>query len=78
MDVAAAEAAKTLPRAVEVLPATAGGTIAAIEKLNECVAISEKVIRHAQTAEGAIRNPKLLLQASEHLRRDELRGLTHA
>lgn len=45
------------------------GTVPAIERLQKCIQIAEKVISHAETPEGAVRNARLLLQASEHLRR---------
>lgn len=68
---AAAEALTKLPAVIsgtDLLPGAAGA-VAVIEKLQSCIRIAEKVIAHAQTAEGAVRNARLLLQGSEHLRR---------
>ncbi|MBV9250327.1 MAG: hypothetical protein JO227_13915 [Acetobacteraceae bacterium] len=67
---AAAEAVEKLPAVVKVEDITGThGPIPVIEKLGQCVRIAEKLIKHAETPEGGVRNAKLLLTASEHLRR---------
>ncbi len=66
---AARDAVATLP--VTVRPEDiAGGpsAIAVIQRLQDCVRAAEEVMAHAR-ADGRVRNAKLLLQASEHLRR---------
>lgn len=70
----AADAAR---EAVEVLPPVpdvstlveTGGVVSVVDKLRTCIAIAEELMNHARTEEGKPRNVKLLLAASEHLRR---------
>ncbi len=57
-----------LPR-VEQMVDGARSVVDVVERLNACITIAEKLIRHAETAEGGVRNSKLMLNASEHLRR---------
>ena len=40
-----------------------------VERLRECVEIAQKIIKYSQTDNGKVRNAKLLLAGSEHLRR---------
>lgn len=50
--------------------AHAGGVLPAIEKLHSCIRTAEQVMAHARTADGRVRNAKMLLAASEHVRRN--------
>ena len=45
------------------------GTIEVIARLKTCVEVADQVIRHARTADGLVKNARLLLMSSEHLRR---------
>jgi hypothetical protein len=68
---AAAEVGERLPAvltASDVLPGS-GGVVAVVERLRECVEIAQKVIKYSLTEDGKVRNAKLLLAGSEHLRR---------
>jgi hypothetical protein len=60
----------TLPR-VPRLEDTAGlgGTIPAIEQLGECVRAAQQVMDYARHADGSVRSAKILLTATEVLRR---------
>jgi hypothetical protein len=67
---AAAEVGEHLPAvltASDVLPGS--GVVAVVERLRECVEIAQKIIKYSQTSDGQVRNAKLLLAGSEHLRR---------
>ncbi len=66
---AAAEIAEVLPPPLkpEDLVPTRGGSIT--DHLRECVSIAHQVMDHAKQIDGKPRNPKMLLAASEHLRR---------
>jgi hypothetical protein len=46
-----------------------GAAIPIIEKLMGCIRSAEKVIAHAEHEDGKVKAPRLLLTASEHLRR---------
>ncbi len=50
--------------------AGAGGTIAVIDQLRECTEAARAVMKHARNQDGSVRMGKLLLAASEHLRRN--------
>jgi hypothetical protein len=50
--------------------AHAGGVLSAIEKLHACIRTAEQVIAYARTADGGVRNAKVLLAANDHLRRN--------
>jgi hypothetical protein len=67
---AAAEVAASLPAVVTIDDVASAGVIPAIAQLNECVLVARQVIEHARTIDGGVRNSKLLLAASEHLRRN--------
>ena len=54
---------------VKVDDVVSAGAIPVMDRLNQCVAAADQVIAFARTSEGAVRNSKLLLSASEHLRR---------
>jgi hypothetical protein len=66
---AAADAGAQLPALVKVNDVVSAGAIPVMDRLNQCVAAADQVIAFARTPEGAVRNSKLLLSASEHLRR---------
>lgn len=66
---AAREAVAKLPVPVRVDDIASSGTLPVIEKLNECIRTAEQVMAYARTDEGKVRNAKMLLAASEHLRR---------
>lgn len=68
---AAAEAARpSLPAVVRMEDVASQGTIPVIAKLVGCIGIAEQLIKHAKTPEGEVRSAKLLLAASEHMRRN--------
>ncbi|CAH2606234.1 conserved protein of unknown function (plasmid) [Rhodovastum atsumiense] len=68
---AAQAAAAKLPALVTVDDiASSGGVIPVIEKLVGCIGIAEQLIAHARTEDGKVRSAKLLLSASEHMRRN--------
>lgn len=56
----------TVPRVEHIASA---GAIPIITRLNTCLTVAEDLMRHARTDEGKVRNSRLLLGASEHLRR---------
>jgi hypothetical protein len=66
---AAADVGARLPALVKVDDVVSAGAIPVMDRLNQCVAAAGQVIAFARTPEGAVRNSKLLLSASEHLRR---------
>ena len=63
------DAGARLPALVKVDDVVSAGAIPVMDRLNQCVAAADQVIAFARTPEGAVRNSKLLLSASEHLRR---------
>lgn len=67
---AAADVAKSLPAVVRPRDIAGDGVIPIIEHLNRCVATAMQLMEFARTKEGEVRNAKLLLSASEHLRRN--------
>jgi hypothetical protein len=67
---AAVEAGAKLPRVVTVDDIAATGVLNVVQQLNSCVAVAHELIAHARTIDGGVRNAKLLLSASEHLRRN--------
>jgi hypothetical protein len=69
-EAAASAAIDKLPMVVTVDDiAGGGGTIPVIEQLNECIAAARQVMAHSRTDSGLVRNARMLLAASEHLRR---------
>lgn len=70
----AADAAREV---VEVLPpiprpdnvVNSGGVVGIYDELKTCIAVAKELMDHARTPEGKPKNAKLLLAASEHLRR---------
>lgn len=66
---AAAEVAKSLPAVVGPQQIASEGAIAIIDRLNSCLATADQLMRHARHEDGKVRNAKLLLAASEYLRR---------
>lgn len=67
---AAAEVAAMMPRPLgpgDV--AGAGGLVEFSAIMSRCISTAERVLRQATAADGAIRQPRLALVASEHLRR---------
>lgn len=68
---AAAAAAPKLPAVVRMEDvASSGGTIPVIDKLVNCIKIADQLIEHARMPDGKVRSAKLLLAASEHMRRN--------
>lgn len=66
----AALAAAQLPVPVRVEDIAGGaGALDVISRLNACIAAAERVMRFAAHPDGAVRAPKLTLQAAETLRR---------
>ena len=67
---AAAEVAAVMPRPLSPGDvAGAGGLVEFSAIMSRCVATAERVLRQATAADGTIRQPRLALVASEHLRR---------
>jgi hypothetical protein len=67
---AAAEVGARLPAVVRIDDVVSTGAMSVIEHLNRCVRVADQVIDFARHADGKVRNSKLLLAASEHLRRN--------
>lgn len=65
----AAEVAAKLPAPVRVDEVVGTGPIPVIDHLRKCTKAADDVIAYARTTEGRVRNAKLLLTASEHMRR---------
>jgi hypothetical protein len=62
--------ATTLPRVPRVEDtAGLGGTVPAIEQLGECIRAAQQVMAYARHADGNVRSAKILLTATEVLRR---------
>lgn len=66
---AAEDISKSLPAVVRPEHIVNAGAIPIIARLNECVETAQNLMTHARTEDGRIRNAKLLIAASEHLRR---------
>jgi hypothetical protein len=63
-------AATTLPRVPRVEDtAGLGGTVPAIERLGDCIRAAQQVMDYARHADGNVRSAKILLAATEVLRR---------
>lgn len=63
-------AAPKLPAVVTVGDvASSGGVIPVIERLTACLETAEQVMAYARNADGTVRSAKILLAASEHMRR---------
>jgi hypothetical protein len=58
-----------LPEPVTVEDLEPTGAIPIMQLMRECQAAAKKVMAYAETKDGAVRNAKLLLMASEHMRR---------
>ena len=68
---AAAEVRTRLPAVVKIDDvAGTGAGLGVIQHLRQCVRVADQVITFARNADGSVRNSKLLLTASEHLRRN--------
>lgn len=65
----AREVATKLPAVVRVEDIAGTGTIPIISHLQECLQAARDVMRYARAEDGRVRNAKLLVSASEHLRR---------
>jgi hypothetical protein len=65
----AAEVRTKLPTAPKVEHIATAGVIPVIERLDICLAAADQLMAHSRTEEGKVRNSKLLLASSEHLRR---------
>lgn len=67
---AAVDATKAVIAGEHVIRGTGGfGAMALLETLHDCIRTAEDVLAYAKTAEGKVRNSKLMLQAAENLRR---------
>jgi hypothetical protein len=66
---AAAEVGARLPALVKVEHVVSAGAIPVMDRLNQCVMAAAQAVDHARLEDGRIRNAKLLLAASEHMRR---------
>lgn len=67
---AAAEIVTKLPAIARIDDiAGQGGTIAVITQLNECMDMARQIMKQARNDDGTIRQTKLALMASEHMRR---------
>jgi hypothetical protein len=58
-----------LPRIPRVEDVKTKGLVPVLELLGDCIQTAKGLIEHARTAEGKVRNARLLLQGSEHLRK---------
>jgi len=67
---AAEAAAASLPAVVTMEDVASSGVIPVIERMVKCIEIADQLIKHARTEEGEVRSAKLLLNASEHMRRN--------
>jgi hypothetical protein len=65
----AASVASELPTIPKMEHIASQGAIPIIDRLNTCLSVAEQLMAHARTDDGKVRNSKLLLTASEHLRR---------
>jgi hypothetical protein len=69
----AAKVARVLPSAHkiadEIVAPSGSSGLPFIKRLQECLANADLLLKHAQTEDGKVRNSKLLLAASEHVRR---------
>lgn len=67
---AAADATKAVIVGQHAVMRTGGaGSMALLDKLHDCIRTAEEVLAYSKTAEGKVRNSKLMLQAAETLRR---------
>lgn len=67
---AAQVAISAMPAVVHVNDiAASGGTLAVVEQIQACVKAALQVMEYARHEDGKVRVPKILLAASEHLRR---------
>jgi hypothetical protein len=66
---AAREVADKLPVPVRVEDVAGTGALGIIERLQHVLTAAEDVMKHARTEDGKVRNARLLVGASEHLRR---------
>lgn len=62
-------AAPRLPAVVTVDDVASSGVIPVIERLTTCIGVADQVITYARNADGTVRSAKILLAASEHMRR---------
>ncbi len=58
-----------LPVALRPRDLAGNTTVSVIGHLHNCMETAEQVMAHARTDEGEVRDARLLLSASEHLRR---------
>jgi hypothetical protein len=58
-----------LPAVVKVEHIVTAGVVPVIERLNTCLTAADQLMAHARNEDGKVRNSRLLLAASEHLRR---------
>jgi hypothetical protein len=65
----AAEVRTKLPAIVKVEHIVTAGVVPVIERLNTCLGAADQLMAHARNDDGKVRNSRLLLAASEHLRR---------
>jgi hypothetical protein len=61
--------ARKLPPIPTVRDMTASGLLPVMTLLQDCIRHAQDLITHARGTDGGVRNARLLMQASEHLRR---------
>lgn len=66
----AAAAEATLPVVVRPDDIASSGTIAVIDRLVRCIEVAEQVIQYARNPDGTVRSARMLLAASDHMRRN--------
>lgn len=67
--VVAASRGPQMPQQVTVNDVAQHGPLAVMEQLGICLTIAHQLIAHARNDAGAVKSPKLLHTASEHLRK---------
>jgi hypothetical protein len=65
----AGEVRTKLPAVVKVEHIVTAGVVPVIDRLNTCITAADQLMSHARNDDGKVRNARLLLAASEHLRR---------
>ena len=69
LPIAVADVAARLPPIPRLEDVRTMGVLPTIELLADCIRHTQDLITHARAKDGAVRNARLLMQASEHLRR---------
>jgi hypothetical protein len=65
----AGEVAAKLPTVPRLEHIATVGVVPVIDRLNVCLQVADELMSHARSENGTVRNSRLLLTASEHLRR---------